>query len=323
MEEAILNFPRQFNFKPDILRSEKLPRDYSAVIVLGMGGSHLAGGVIKAIDPGIPIFTYSDYGFPPWPQTLTHNALFVACSYSGNTEEIMSALGPVITGRHKVAVMTTGGYLAEEAENWQLPLVRMPDDGIQPRSALGYAVMGLLSIIGYDYLRSRLAALSDSLPVEECRREGEALAGRLRGKVPIIYSSEQYRAVAYNWKIKFNETGKIPAFYNTIPELNHNEMTGFDRVDKNRDLSELFHFIQLFQPDDHPQNIKRMKVTDRLYQERGLASEIITCSGSNDRAERIFRSLLMADWAAYTIAVENGSEPEQVPMVEEFKKLIS
>ncbi len=119
-----------------------------------------------------------------------------------------------------------------------------------------------------------------------------------------------------------NETGKIPAFSNVFPELNHNEMTGFDRKGKTKDLSGKFCFIFLSDNADHPQNRKRFEVTKRLYEERGLVVHSLPLQGTT-RSEKIFSSLLLADWVAYHTALQYGVEPEQVPMVEEFKKLIA
>src|SRR3989338_7534914 len=123
------------------------------------------------------------------------------------------------------------------------------------------------------------------------------------------------------WKIKFNETGKIPAFYNVFPELNHNEMTGFDIKDATRALSEKFHFIFLKDPEDLDKNQRRMSITEKLYQYRGLKVSTVGLSGNN-RQERVFSALILSDWTAFYTARSYGLEAEQVPMVEEFKKLM-
>jgi glucose/mannose-6-phosphate isomerase len=151
--------------------------------------------------------------------------------------------------------------------------------------------------------------------------EGRELASRLNGKVPLIYSSEANYSIAYNWKIKFNETGKIPAFYNVVPELNHNEMNGFDVVDRTRELSANFNFIFLRDSDDYSQIQKRFDVLKKLYTSRGLGVIEVPLSGTNP-IEKMVRSLALADWTAVAIAEQYGLESEQVPMVEEFKRLI-
>jgi glucose/mannose-6-phosphate isomerase len=140
--------------------------------------------------------------------------------------------------------------------------------------------------------------------------------------MPIIYTSTLHAAIAYNWKIKFNETGKIPAFCNVVPELNHNEMTGFDVKTKTIPLSRNFHFVFLKDADDDRRIIKRMNVLEKLYRDRGFKTEVVLLQGKTPIA-KIFNALNLADWTAYHTAKIYGVEPEQVPMVEEFKKLIA
>jgi len=110
----------------------------------------------------------------------------------------------------------------------------------------------------------------------------------------VIYSSKRNVAVAYNWKIKFNETGKIPAFYNVFPELNHNEMTGLDVREATKELSKNFHFIFLKDETDHPKIQTRMDITKKLYEDRGLAVEILQLQG-NDIFHKIFSTLFFCD----------------------------
>jgi glucose/mannose-6-phosphate isomerase len=156
----------------------------------------------------------------------------------------------------------------------------------------------------------------------------------LKNYVPVIYASNHNSSLAEIWKIKLNETGKIPAFYNVLPELNHNEMTSFDVSDSTAELSNKFYFIILKDMGDNPKILKRMQVLEKLYEDRNLKVETIEipahnafsiadAGGKNENVwHKIFSSLLLADWTAYYTALEYGLEPEQVPMVEEFKKLI-
>jgi len=265
----------------------------------------------------------SDYGFPAdmKPEWLAY-ILFIASSYSGNTEETIDAYNEA--GRKGVAraVIAVGGALLAAAKKDGVPYVQLPDTGIQPRSALGFSFKALLKIIGeHDALR-QVSGLAQTLRPSEYEAQGRELAQKLKGCVPVIYSSARNGSIAQNWKIKFNETGKIPAFYNVFPELNHNEMTGFDVVDATRNLSDTFFFIFLRDPADDPRILKRMEITERLYRDRGLNVSVVEMRGV-DFFEKIFSSLLVADWAAYYTAEAYGVESEQVPMVEEFKKRIA
>ncbi len=167
-----------------------------------------------------------------------------------------------------------------------------------------------------------MTRLSSALKPLDYEDQGRALAQKLHDKIPIIYASSRNQALARNWKIKFNETGKIPAFCNVLPELNHNEMTGFDATPATKQLSSLFHFIFLKDAEDHPRIIKRMETLKKLYNDRGLAVETIELN-RQEIFHKIFSCLVLADWTAYYLAKSYGVEPEQVPMVEEFKRLIA
>jgi glucose/mannose-6-phosphate isomerase len=316
MYEAIKNFNKQFEYEPVVENADKLERK-EKFIVAGMGGSHLAAGLLKIWRPDIDLIIHRDYGLP----NDVDNRLLILSSYSGNTEEVISAFNNGVENNLPMVVISTGGELIELAKEDSTAFVQIPDTDIQPRSALGYSVKALLKVIGEEEMLEELSKLSETLNPSEYEEKGKELAKKLKGKVPVIYSSTQNMPIAYNWKIKFNETGKIPAFYNVFPELNHNEIAGFDVNDSTKELSQNFHFIILKDADDDPRVLKRMEVLEKLYKDRGLPVDIIDIEGK-DKYHKVFASLLTADFVAYYTAQMYGLEAEQVPMIEEFKKLI-
>lgn len=319
MYEAIKNFSEQFSYQPEIINSEKLT-SYNWYVLVGMGGSHLAADILKVYNPALPMTIREDYGLPFTPEMLK-NSLVILSSYSGNTEEVIDAYQIAKKEGIAIAAISVGGKLIEMAKEDGIPYIQLPATGIQPRSALGFSLKALMALMKEEKGLEELEKLSNMKP-QDFEDQGKSIAKIIKGKVPVIYSSRTNRAIAYNWKIKFNETGKIPAFYNVFPELNHNEMTGFDPVEKTKKLSENFCFIMLRDPKDDLRVQKRMEVTKKLFENRGL-SVIDVNVEANGLFDKIFASLILADWAAYHIAITNGAEPEQVPMVEEFKKLIS
>lgn len=320
MQTAILNFAKQFEYKPKIQNKNKLKK-YKHFVILGMGGSHLAADVLRSVDPSLSLTIHSDYGLPSLPVPLAKETLFIACSYSGNTEEVMDAVEKAREKKYALATLSVGGSLLQFAHANNLPHIQLPDTNIQPRSALGFSIIGILALMGQKKLLAQAHAAARSLKPKNFEKTGKTLAQKLNGKVPIIYSSQKNFAVAYNWKIKMNETGKIPAFYNVLPELNHNEMNGFDVQNSTNKLSENFLFLFIKDSTDHPKNKKRMEILKKLYVQRGLTVETIELKGTNPFV-KIFSCLLVADWTAVHIAEHYGLEAEQVPMVEEFKKLI-
>ena len=318
MEDAIKNLPKQFAWTPKIVNKAQFRRGKKFVI-LGVGGSHLAADLILAYDPAINLKIHSDYGLPKLTEKELRQSLIIASSYSGNTEEVIDGLEQALAQNLAAAVIATGGKLLALAKEKNLPYVQLPDTGIQPRSALGFSLKAMAKFIGAREILKEVKELKKSLRPAEFEQAGKELAGRLKGYAPVIYSSARNRAIALNWKVIFNETGKIPAFYNVLPELNHNEMTSFDVKAGTKNLSERFYFIFLRDNADEPRNLKRMEILKKLYQDRGLPVEVIETQGQNFW-QKVFSSWVVASWAAVYLAASYGVESEAVPMVEEFKK---
>lgn len=326
MSDAIKSFAAQFAYNPVIenntLRLRSGQEKYKKYILSGMGGSHLAADLARVYNPNLPIIIRSDYGLPSQlSDKELKNTLFIASSYSGNTEEVIDALKIALKKNIPSTIIAMGGELIELAKKHHLPYIQLPNTGIQPRSALGFSLKALFKILRDDKALKKCAALAKKLNPAGLEETGKMLAQELKNCVPIIYASRANKAIIYNWKIKFNETGKIPAFYNVFPELNHNEMTGFDVAESSKHLSQNFYFLILRDKADNKKILKRMDTLAQLYKDRGLKVKIIEMSEKN-KLEKIFNSLLLADWTAVHLAELYGLESEKVPMVEEFKKLI-
>jgi glucose/mannose-6-phosphate isomerase len=320
MYEIIKNFNKQFEYQPQIEGSLSLDgvRNFIAV---GMGGSHLAADILNSYDPSFNILVHKNYGLPSLPEETLKQSLIVLNSYSGNTEEVIDSFYLVLEKKLKMVSITCNGKLLELSKEHNIPFVKLPEPKVQPRLALGFHTKALLKILNKEKELKEISELVYLLQPEEFEEQGRDLAQKIKNKIPIIYASEKNQAIAYIWKIKFNETSKIPAFYNVFPELNHNEMTSFDVKETTRNLSQNFIFLILFDEEDHPKIQKRMKILKKLYEERNLKVEISKLEGQN-RFHKIFSSLILADWTSYYLAKEYGVEPEEVPMVEEFKKLM-
>lgn len=320
IDETIKHFSDQFTYSPTIENGER-PQWRSKFVVLGMGGSNLTTGLLKVWKPELDVISHRDYGLPALPADILQEVFIIAVSYSGNTEETLD--GFRVAGERNLprSVISTGGKLLEEAKSEGVPYIQLPDTKIQPRSAAGFIFLALLKIMGEGKSLEEARGLNLSLHPEDYENQGRELARKLKGFVPIIYSSLRNKPLAQNWKVRFNETGKIPAFYNVFPELNHNEMTGFDIQKSTKSLSQNFLAIILKDDQDDPRIQKRMEMTAELYKNRSLPVEVLRLEGKNQLL-KIFSSLVLADWTAYYTAQEYGVEAEQVPMVEEFKGLL-
>ncbi|MEI8270446.1 MAG: SIS domain-containing protein, partial [bacterium] len=271
--------------------------------------------------PELDVIIHTNYGLPQISHKNLKERLIILSSYSGNTEETTDAYEQALRLGLQTISISIGGKLIEKAKKNKTSYIKMPDFNIQPRSALPLSLKSILKAIDEEKKLKEIEKLAKSFYPKKFEKESKKLAETLKGYIPIIYASDKNISLAYNWKIKFNETGKIPAFYNVLPELNHNEMTGYDVRDTTRMLSEKFYFIFLKDKDDDTKTRNRMDITAKLYDDRKLKTIKIEISGENI-FHKIFNTLAMADFTAYFTAEGYGLESEQVPMVEEFKKLI-
>ncbi len=322
LPQDIKNYATQFAYRPVLENAGKLKKKFNKFIIAGMGGSHLAADIVKAWHPELDLTVWSNYGLPKINEKILKESLIILSSYSGNTEETIDALAVATAKHYPVAVVSSDGKLIRSAAKAGIPYVKMPHENIQPRMATGLSLLALLAVMGEKAWLSEAQDLIKQLHPAREERRGEDLAKRLYGSVPIVYASAKNAAIGYNWKIKFNETGKIPAFTNIVPELNHNEMTGFDAKEKTASLSRGFRFVFLKDGADDRRILKRMGVLEKLYHDRGFKVEIVLLQGKTE-IQKIFNALVLADWTAYHTAKLYGVDPEQVPMVEEFKKLIA
>jgi glucose/mannose-6-phosphate isomerase len=316
--QDIKDFNKQFGYNPEIQNAGHLPRVAKKFIVCGMGGSHLAVDILKAWKPDWNITIWNDYGLPPLSEHDKKECLIIASSYSGNTEETISAFLEAKERRLPLAAVASGGELISLSKSFGVPYVALPGTGIQPRMALGFSMKAILVLMGEKGALKEVGALENLLAPTHYKTLGAKLAKQLKGGIPIIYASRRNGAIAQNWKIVINETGKIPAFSNVFPELNHNEMTGFDVKKGTKSLSSKFRFVLLHDDDDDPRIGKRMKALEGLLRARGFAVFMADIRGEN-RIAKIFSSVNTAQWTAFHLAKQYGVEPEQVPMVEEFK----
>lgn len=322
MDQAIRDFPQQFAFKP-VVESKDALQKKQRFVVCGMGGSNLASGLLQIARPDVDLRTHRDYGLPQLPEDAYKEYLFIAASYSGKTEETLASYDEARERGLALAAFAVGGKLLDKAKADGVPYIQLPNTGIQPRAALGFSAVALMMLMGQTDALAKLSELATRLNVSALEDQGKQLAITLQGRVPIFYASQKNVELARIAKIKMNETGKVPSFYNAFPELNHNEMTGFDATSATKNLCEPFHFIFLRDSGDHPQIQKRMDVVKKLYEDRGLGVSEVTLDHALQPFEKIFRALMVLDWASFYVGANLGVETEQVPMVEEFKRMIS
>ena len=318
MEDAIRNFPKQFEFEPEVINADKLTK-HDKFILCGMGGSHLGAWLLKRHNPYIDLLIHRDYGLPRVPEYFLKESLIVLSSHSGNTEEVLDVGKAAIEKKLSLAAIADSGELLDFAKANNLPYIDLPNIDIEPRMAVGFAMIAIARLIGNSTLLNEIREVGRKISPEQWKEEGEILATHLIGRQPIVYASALNLPLAYNWKIKFNETAKIPASFNVFPELCHNELSGYDITDGTKELSERMHVVILSDDEDYIRIKKRIMILEGLLLERSIPSSIVPVVGES-ALQKVFNNILMAEWVAITLAHHYGVPDAKTPLIAEFKR---
>jgi len=316
MKQIILDSPKQLKIGIEKATGIGIKSNFDNIVICGLGGSAMPAVLLIDFIPNlkIPVYTHRAYGLP---NGANKKSLIVCISFSGNTEETLSAYNEAVEKGYNVIALTTGGELKRIAKEKGLPCCVVPNDCTQPRFGTGYLFASLIKILENSGIlenkSKEIIALASELNPASFESEGKALATKLVDKIPVVYASEQYKSIARINKIKFNENSKIMAFWNYFPELNHNEMVGLTNLKGN------FYFLILKDNNDNPKNIKRMDLFSQLAKEKGAGVDIIEMQGET-KLKKMFNALLLFDWISYYLALAYNVDPIAVKIVEDFKK---
>ncbi len=314
MKGVLEQFPEQVPKGVDLAGNIAVKKeDIDCIVIAGMGGSALAGEILKTyLDIEIPIVIVRDYTLPKF---VNERSIVFSCSYSGNTEETIASLREATKRKCKIISMSVGGKLEGYSKEFKLKHIKLPK-GMQPRNSYGYMFFIMLKILENSKIvpdqAEEIASTYQILNKSGYVEKAQHIVNEIDGKIPIIYSSDKMKAVAYKWKIGFNETGKVKAFYNIFPELNHNELVGYTHV------KDPFHVIILKNEKDHPKVKKRMDITKGLISSKKVEVTEMEFKGKSALA-RIFSAIYMGDWACFLLSLKQGIDPSPVDMVEDFK----
>lgn len=281
--------------------------DFSNIVVSGMGGSGIAGNIFSEIYSRTPVQVVSDYHLPEY---AGKNTLFIGISYSGNTEETLSAAREAISKGCQVRLVTSGGELSELGEE----TIMIPK-GLQPRSAIGYLLKPFLSSFVSDdeaeYTEvSRLLADMDSHHEKPEAVAKELFDGNL---IPVVMGYTPFKWLAYRWKTQFNENSKILAFSNYFPELNHNETVPF----RDTYRKDVFRFIVFGGAVERV--AKRISITSEIT---GTDFREIPMSGKS-LIQKIFYLIHFGDYLTYHLAELRKIDPEEVTAITELKNRLN
>jgi glucose/mannose-6-phosphate isomerase len=322
--------PRQIDDAWALAQRFSAPARYGAadsIVVAGMGGSAIGADLVCGLvadSLGVPLVVWRDYDLPAWvgPRTLV-----VASSYSGDTEETLSAIERALAVGAPVVGVTTGGRVAERLAEAGQPVLRF-DYSAQPRAALGYALvllLGVLARLGYVADQPAAVAAASTAAGEAAARLGPAvptatngakqLAAMLVGRVAVVYGGGFLAAVARRWKGQFNENAKHWAFYEQLPELDHNAVMGYEfPAEAARELLVVFVHSGLLPP----RLSLRYAVTAELLGRQNIPFHRVEAWGEGPLAQLV-AAVAYGDWTSYYLALLNGIDPTGIVAIDYLK----
>jgi glucose/mannose-6-phosphate isomerase len=306
---------------------------FDRIVMLGMGGSGIAGNVVQAVGTAtlpVPVTVLKHYRTPAF---VNERTLAFALSYSGDTEETVEmARGALAAGATLVAI-SSGGALAQLAEESGSLHVSCPDDILMPRLALGALVaplvvvlfrMGMLPEAHAGLLRAQeqLARRRDQCQpaVAGQRNPARELARKIGRTIPIIYGSGGLGGVAaLRWKQSMNENAKAPAFWNEYPELDHNEVCGWGQ---HGDVTrQVFTLVELRHGLEHPRLEARARATRELIEEALVQVLAVEAEGEG-RLAQLLDLIYVGDWTSYYLAHDNDVDPGPIDAISQLKSTL-
>ncbi len=333
MHLRIQNLYEQFETAFTILNAKsKISKSkVKSIVVTGLGGSAIGGDLVRTYVSGecaVPILVNRNYTLPAFVNAST---LVVISSYSGNTEETLSAYHDAIKRHAQIFCITSGGKVEELALKHKHYTVKIPS-GAPPRTAIGYSLVPMLQTLakfGFigdkqqeiaetaRYLKEKSLAYAN---FKDKQNLAVQLAKKCFGKLPIIYTSDDFTsAVGVRWKGQICENAKMLAYSNVFPELNHNELVGWNQY---KDLLKKTTVIMLHDKSDHPRTAFRMRVTKSIIKK--YASDVIDVeSEGKSLLTRLFSLILLGDWVSYYLSILNGVDATPVKAIDFLKESLS
>ena len=302
-------------------------KSFDNIVYAGMGGSALAAA-LSVSWPGysVPFEISRQYSIPHY---VSDRTLFIAASYSGNTEETLSALAEAETKKATIIVIAGGGELQKIAQEKGYTFLLLPK-AEQPRYAVFYNLKALLQLLNgtgllaedaetavlkktASFLSDHIQNLAPTVPVKD--NYAKKLAQEVMGKSAVVYSGSFLAPAAYKWKISFNENAKNVAWQGTLPEFSHNEFIGWSSHPTNKPYA----IIDLQSAYEHPQIKKRFEISARLLSGKRPHPNDIQALGDS-KLEQLLWTVILGDFTTIYLGLLNGVNPTPVDLVEKMKK---
>ena len=308
----------------DLLKNKK----FNSIVVTGLGGSAISADLMQNFlgnEIKIPFIVNRNYFIPSF---VNENTLLVVSSYSGNTEETISVFNEALNSKCSIVCISTGGKVEKIASEKNIPLVKVIP-GYQPRYALGLSFFSLLKILqeigliqNHDSVVKQIISLWKEKGIEYSKEDNVAYeyAKQLVGFIPVIYSAaDSTSAVGYRLKCQFNENSKLHAFSNFIPEMNHNEIIGWESFNEKQFQAKV---INIIDTSYHTQTKRRFEITSELAAKNG--AEIINLESKEKEFKvRVMDLIYLGDWITYYVAVLRGFDPTEIENINILKESLA
>ena len=299
------------------------------VVIGGMGGSAIAGDLaadLAALQRSAPVLVIRDLDLT---YAIDPRTLFIACSYSGNTEETLSLYGQARDARARILVVSGGGLLSQRAKEDGVPLLPI-DLTCEPRSAVAYNLLlllrvlqrgNLLNIADADVAQAaqamdrQVAVVNELVPF--AGNPAKQLAWEIRGKLIAVYGSGLFAGLARRWKSQFNENAKVWAFFETVPEVLHNSVEAY----RSRLTQQVM--VLVLQPSGggYERNRRHFALSESLRR-NGVPHRVVSGEGQSPLAQ-LMSALVLGDYVSYYLALLEGVDPSPNPSIDEAKELLA
>lgn len=321
MRQLIQEFPAQLADAYQIGLSSQITRSSSEirnVLITGLGGSGIGGKVVAQLleeEAKVPFYINNDYVLPSF---VNEHTLIIVSSYSGNTEETLAAMKAGLEAGAEVAAITSGGEVLELCKKHGLQHIIIPG-GHPPRSQFGYSFVQQLfllvhfGIIGEQWIKE-LSNLSGFLANQQAAiiDLAEKLCEENGQRIPIIYSERAFEGVAIRWRQQLNENSKLLCWHHVFPELNHNEMVGWDAG------SNCYQVIFIKTSFDHERSRMRMEISEDWIAKKDAQVSHAEAFG-NSRLEQVISLIHLGDWLSLLLAEKNDTDPVIIEAIDHLK----
>jgi glucose/mannose-6-phosphate isomerase len=335
MLDGLARFPEQI--KESLAIAEATERlnfiKIDNVVIAGMGGSAISGDIMASLfrdKLDVPLVVNREYDLPKW---VNKDTLVICISYSGNTDETLSAFKIASQKKCKMICISTGGKLQELAEKRDVPFVKIPA-GIQPRAATAYLLfpsiiflkkIGLLKTAIESDIEETISVTQEFVntnnkTVPEENNHAKQLAKKILNTIPQIYGWGVYAPIAIRWRHQFNENSKVIARTDLVPDCNHNDIVGWSA---NPEISKQFSCI-LFRDKDEEiidMTTRLNFMRDLFHNTAGNIIEILP-KGKSQLAKMMYL-MCLGDFTSCYLAVLRGIDPSPVDIIKELKKRLA